>query len=148
MKLFTLMTLLMSSLAATAFAKSEKMNAIFMEAKDLKWEAAPVPGISMATVEGDPMKGSHHAFHKFNAGVSVPQHYHSADAFVTVLAGTLIVTVDNVERRLPSGSFYILKNKQAHSTMCAAPSECLLMVEAKGKWDVVPEKQNTIGSTK
>lgn len=148
MKPFFLMVLLASCLPVTAFAKSEKMNAIFMEAKDLKWEAAPVPGVSMATVEGDPQKGHHHAFHKFNAGVSVPQHYHSADSFITVLAGTLVVTVENVEYRLPSGSFYILKNKQPHTTVCSAPSECLLMVEAKGKWDVVPEKTNTIGSTK
>lgn len=147
MKLFSLITILVSSLAVTAFAKSNKMSSVFMEAKDLKWEAAPVPGISMATVDGNPSKGAHHAFHKFNAGVSVPLHHHSADSYVTVLAGTLVVTMDGVEHRLTSGSFYTLKNKEPHTTMCAAPAECLLLVDARGKWDVVPEKQSTIGST-
>lgn len=146
MKFISLTTILISIFSVTAFAKSEKINAVFMEAKDLKWEAAPIPGISMSVVEGDPAKGAHHAFHKFNAGVSVPLHHHSADSYVTVLAGTLVVTVDNVEHRLPTGSFYTLKNKQPHTTMCAAPAECLLLVDARGKWDVVNERQNTIGS--
>lgn len=142
----SLFTYSVSVIAMSTVAQAAKMQSVFMEAKNLKWEASPVPGISMAVVEGDPAKGNHHALHKFNAGVSVPLHHHTADSHVTVLAGTLVVTLNGVEHRLNTGSFYSLKNKERHTTQCAPPSECLLLVDARGKWDVIQEQKETISS--
>lgn len=155
MKRISLITILLTLFSFTAAAKdaakmeTSKMNttksmanAVFMEAKDIKWQAvAEFPGLQIAVVEGDSAKGAHHSFMKFDAGFSTPLHHHTADNFVTVIKGDFVLTVDGVERRLSPGSFFSFKKKQPHATMCAAGSECIIFVDARGKWDTVPEKK-------
>lgn len=141
MKRTAVLTILITMFSLTALAKSDVPNAIFIEAKDIQWEAiAELPGVSMANVEGS-AKGSHHAFMKFNAGFSSPMHHHTADHYATVVAGTMVITVDGEEHRLPPGSFFALKKKQAHATMCAAGAECIISTDVRGKWDVVTAKK-------
>lgn len=146
MKRISLITILLTvfSITATAkdAAKSTASNAVFMEAKDIKWEAvADFPGLQMAVVEGNSTKGAHHSFMKFDAGFSAPMHHHTPDTFVTVIKGDFVLTVDGVEHRLSPGSYFSFKKKQPHATMCAAGSECIIFVDARGKWDTIPEKK-------
>jgi len=154
MKRISLITIVLTVFSFTAAAKDAakdtmKMNAakatanaVFMEAKDIKWEAvAEFPGLSMAVVEGDATKGAHHSFMKFDAGFTAPMHHHTPNTFVTVIKGDFVLTVDGVEHRLSPGSFFSFKKKQPHATMCAAGSECIIFVDARGKWDTVPEKK-------
>lgn len=146
----------LSLLAATAYGKgkadmkmkaSKAPNAVIIEAKDIKWTSAEgFQGVNTAVIEGDATKGSHHAYMKFDSGFSAPLHHHSSDHFVSVITGTVILTVDGVERRLPAGSYFAFTNKKPHITSCAPGAECLLFTDVRGKWDVVPEKTNTIGS--
>ena len=150
------MIVALSLLAATAYGKgktdtSAKMNkasdAVIIEAKDMKWtETEGLKGVQSSVIEGDSAKGPHHAFMKLSSGFTAPVHHHTADHFVSVITGTVILTVDGIEHRLPAGSYFSLRNKKAHATACAEGSECLLFNDARGKWDTVPEQQNTIGS--
>ena len=136
-----LITVLFSILSVTAFAAT-KSNAVFLEAKDIKWvPVADFPGVYTSTIDGDSAKGPHHSFMKFDAGFAAPLHHHTSDHSVTVVAGTLILTVDGVEHRLPQGSFFSFKKKQPHMTSCAPGAECILFTDVRGKWDVVPEKK-------
>lgn len=155
MKRISLITILLTMFSFAAAAKdaakmdTSKMNptkatanAVFMEAKDIKWEAvAEHPGLYMAVVEGDSTKGAHHSFMKFDAGFSAPMHHHTPDTFVTVIKGDFVLTVDGIEHRLSPGSFFSFKKKQPHATMCATGSECIIFVDARGKWDTVLEKK-------
>lgn len=93
-----------------------------------------------ATVEGDASKGAHHAFMKFDAGFAAPLHHHSADHYVTVISGTLVLNTDGVDHQLPAGSYFSFKNKGTHTTNCAAGAECVIFSDVRGKWDVVPAK--------
>lgn len=150
-----IMIIALSLLAATAYGKgkadmkmkSKGAEAVIIEAKDMKWTAVEgFQGVQTSVIEGDATKGSHHAYMKFDSGFSAPLHHHSSDHFVTVITGTVILNVDGMERRLPPGSFFSFKNKKMHTTACAPGTECLLFTDVRGKWDVVPEKTNTIGS--
>ena len=142
MKRISLLTILFSLTAATAFAKMSDSSAMMMNAKDLKWTAAPdTPGVQVAVVEGDMKKGNHHAMHKFDAGLTVPMHHHSSVTYGTVVAGTLIVTLDGTEYRLPPGSFFTYKKNMPHATACAPGAECILSLDVRGKWDVLMEKK-------
>ena len=78
---------------------------------------------------------------KFDAGFAAPLHHHSSDHFVTVVSGTLILTVDGKEQRLPAGSFFSFKSKKTHTTACAQGADCVLFADVRGKWDVIPEKK-------
>lgn len=141
MKRISLITILITVFSFGAFAKMKDSNAMFMDVKDMKWTAVPeTPGIQVSVVEGDLKKGNHHAMHKFAAGVTVPMHHHTAVTYATVVAGTMIITMDGTEYRLSPGSFFTYKNKQKHTTACAEGAECILSVDVRGKWDVIMDK--------
>jgi quercetin dioxygenase-like cupin family protein len=130
-----------------AATKSKASDAVIIEAKDIKW--SPVEGfagVQSSTIEGDAAKGAHHSFMKFDAGFAAPLHTHTADHYVTVVAGTVILNVDGIEHRLPVGSYFAFKNKKAHTTTCMAGAECILFTDVRGKWDVTPVKESTISS--
>jgi quercetin dioxygenase-like cupin family protein len=117
-------------------------NAVFAPAGELKWNDVPdSKGVQLAVVQGDPAKGASHFFIKFAPGFSAPVHHHSADHFVTVVKGTLVLAVDGKEQKLPAGSYFAFSKKKPHATRCEAGAECVLAVDARGKWDVVPQKK-------
>lgn len=143
MKQLSIITILISLLSVNAFAKSNmsNSNAMLIEAKDITWQAqAGFPGSYTWIAEGNQQK-AHHAMHKFDAGFEAPLHHHSADSYGTVVKGTIILTVDDKEYRLSPGSFFSFKNKQPHKTACATGSECIMSLDVRGKWDIVPEKK-------
>lgn len=142
MKNTILLSLVLPVCGSVAFAKPKAPSAAFVEAKDIHWAAVPgMDGVQMATVEGNAEKGAHHTFMKFDSGFAAPLHHHTSDHFVTVVSGTLTLTVDGKEHKLPAGSFFSFKNRGAHTTACGSESDCVLLVDGRGKWDVVPEKK-------
>ena len=128
--------------AADPAAKAAKGGAaVLVPATNVQWSAVPgMTGIQIAPVDGDPNKGPSHFFLKFTGGFAAPLHHHSAEHFVTVVAGTLVLTVDGKEQKLPPGSFFTFAGKKPHATSCAAGADCVLSMDVRGKWDVVPEE--------
>lgn len=117
-----------------------KRGAVFQPATELKWNDVPeFQGLKMAVVEGDPAKGPSHFFIRFDPGFTAPRHHHTSDHHVTVVSGTVVLTTEEGEKRLPPGSFFSFTGKTKHATRCEAKSECVLAIDARGKWDVVPE---------
>ena len=108
---------------------------------DLKWTNAGIPGVSTAAVEGDMKKGASHFYLKYAAGLSTPVHHHSPDHYVTTVSGNLVLLVDGKEQRLTPGSFFAFTGKAPHAARCDGSQDCVMFVDARGAWDVVPEKQ-------
>src|SRR5215475_1811853 len=76
----------------------------------LKWvEPAPLPGTSMAVVQGDPGKDGLFVYRlRMPAGYRIPPHLHKASENVTVLAGVFFIGLgekfDQAKgQQLPSG---------------------------------------------
>ena len=136
------MTLSVTALAPYAIAKDTKGGtAVLIPAGDLKWaDVAGFPGVKMAVVEGDPGKGPAHFMIKFTGGFAAPLHHHSSDHHGVVIAGTVLLTVDGKENKLPAGSYFSFKGKKQHVTKCEAGADCLIALDSRGKWDVVPEE--------
>ena len=115
-------------------------GALIVPASDLKWTDVPeMAGVQMAAVDGDPLKGPSHFLVKFVGGFVAPVHHHTSNHSVTVVAGTLVLTVDGKEQKLPAGSFFSFSKKTKHATSCAAGADCVLSIDSRGKWDVVVE---------
>lgn len=139
--LTTVLALSTSAFADKAAAPAPAGAAVLTPAADLKFADVPgFPGVKLATADGDPGKGPAHFFLKFVAGFSAPLHHHSADHFVTVVSGTLVLNVDGKDVKLPPGSFFALTKSKPHKTACAAGADCVLAMDARDKWDVVPEQ--------
>lgn len=118
-----------------------KPGAKLVGSGELKWADVPgMAGVHMAVADGDPAKGASHFFLKFDKGFTAPVHHHSADHYGIVVAGTLVLTVDGKESKLPAGSYFSFTGKKPHATACDAAADCILQIDARGKWDVVPAK--------
>ena len=117
-------------------------NAVLMPPGEIKWQDVPnAKGVQIAALQGDPSKGASHFFLKFAPGFSAPMHHHSANHYGAVVSGTMVLTVDGQDRKLPAGSYFAFTGKKPHATRCEAGAECVLSMDARGKWDVVQQKK-------
>lgn len=114
-------------------------KAVSTKAADLKWTGAGIPGVSTAVVDGDMAKGPSHFFLKYDAGLVTPVHHHSPDHYATTVSGSLVLVADGKEQRLPPGSFFAFTGKAAHAARCEGSEACVMFIDARGAWDVVPE---------
>jgi quercetin dioxygenase-like cupin family protein len=124
---------------ASAKGVKEGGHAVLTPAAEVKWADVPgFPGVQMAVLGGNPGKGPHHSMLKFAGGFSAPVHHHSSDHYGTVVSGTLVLVVDGKDNKLPSGSYFAFTGKAKHATRCEAGADCVVAIDARGKWDVVP----------
>jgi quercetin dioxygenase-like cupin family protein len=107
---------------------------------DLEWSDAGIPGVRTAAVEGDMAKGPSHFYLSYPAGFVAPRHHHSPDHYVTTLSGSLVLVVEGRDVRLAPGSFFAFTGKAAHAVRCEGTEACVMFIDARGAWDVVPEK--------
>lgn len=135
-------TLTLSALAAEQAAPPmhAASAAVLMSATDLKWnDVLDFPGVKTAVVHGDPGTGPAHFFMKLPAGFSAGMHFHNPDHWVAVVSGTLILKPEGeAEKRLPAGSGFGFTGKKKHTTKCAEGADCVLFIDARSKWDVIP----------
>ncbi len=137
-------TLAFVGVALVSTTARAKPGANLSPASNLKWSPVPgMTGIQMAVVDGDPAKGASHFFVKFDKGFAVAEHHHNADHYTTVISGTMVLTVDNQESKLGPGSYFSFTGKKPHATRCDPTADCVLMIDARGKWDVIPAKSDT-----
>jgi quercetin dioxygenase-like cupin family protein len=130
------------SVAATALALTQgDGKAVVVPKAELKWTDAGVPGVSIAVVDGDTAKGPSHFFLKYPVGLTTPLHHHSADHYVTTLSGTLLLTAGGKEHKLTPGSYFALLGKEPHVAKVDGKEPCVMFIDARGPWDVVPDKQ-------
>lgn len=106
----------------------------------IQWSDAGVPGVSIAPVQGDMKKGASHFYLRYGTGFVAPPHHHSPDHYVTVVSGTVLLTVDGKETRLTPGSYFELTGKAVHSAKVEGDQPCVMFVDARGPWDLVLEK--------
>ena len=126
--------------AADPAAAGSAGKAVVTPKADVHWKPGSIPGVSTAAVQGDMEKGASHFYLKYAAGFSAPLHHHSADHYVTTVSGNLVLVVDGKESRLPPGSFFSLTGKKPHATRCEGSEDCVMFIDARGPWDVVPER--------
>jgi quercetin dioxygenase-like cupin family protein len=129
-------------IVSAARVSAHGAGSVLVPASDIKFVDVPgMAGVQLAQVEGDPGKGPAHFFLKFAGGFKAPLHHHTANHSGTVVAGTLVLTVGGQEQKLPPGSFFAFSDKAPHATGCEAGADCILAMDARGKWDVVVEKE-------
>jgi len=108
---------------------------------DLKWTEAGIPGVRTAAVGGDMAKGPSHFYLRYSAGLVTPVHHHSPDHYATTVSGSLVLVLDGNEHRLPPGSYFAFTGKARHAARCEGIEDCVMFIDARGPWDVVPEKK-------
>lgn len=113
---------------------------VIKPAGELKWADGGAPGVSTASVDGDLAKGASRFYLRYASGFVAPLHHHTPDHALTTVTGTLVLIVDGKEHRLPPGSYVSLKKKALHAARCEAGADCVMFVDARGRWDAVIKK--------
>lgn len=138
------LALLCGLMAVSPLARADDFattGAILVVPADLKWVENPSrPGAWQAVVEGDPKVGPSHFFLKYAKNFDGGPHHHTSDHGGYVLTGTVLLTVDGKETRLPPGSFFWIKGGKVHSVRCEA--ECIQAIDVRGKWDAIPDPKH------
>jgi quercetin dioxygenase-like cupin family protein len=58
-----------------------------------------------------------------------------------LVSGNLVLTAGGKESRLAPGSYFSCKDKAAHGARCEGAQDCVMFIDARGRWDVVLEKK-------
>ena len=128
-----------AALAALGRAQAAELPVATPKAS-LKWAEAGIPGVKTSVVQGDMAKGPSHFYLKYPAGFTAPRHHHTPDHYATTVAGQLVLVVDGKDQRLAPGSYFAFTDKAVHPARCEGSEDCVMFIDARGPWDVVPDK--------
>ena len=122
-------------------ASTSAKDPVFIPSADLKWvdlDPKGAPGVKIVDLWGDHTKGAYGAYLKLPAGFVVPLHTHTYDMHVTFISGTYLQTPEGKpEVRLGPGSYMMQPGgNYRHITGCDKSSDCVLLVESKGPFDL------------
>lgn len=119
----------------------DKKEAVFFSVDKAKFKEM-AKGASMAVVWGDPEKGAHRAYVKFEPGADFPLHTHSSALRIVVIKGAYIFRPEKgEERRVGPGCYIETQPGERHASGGDATEGALFYQESAGKFDLVPVEQ-------
>ena len=125
---------------AKSAPKPAASRLVVMPATDMKWtDLDPgAPGVKVADLWGNHANGAYGALFKLPAGFAAPLHTHTYDMKVVIVSGTYIQAPEGKpEFRLGPGSYFMQPGgNYRHTTTCDAASDCVFLVESRGKFDL------------
>ena len=114
-------------------------SALVVTNADLKWKDMG-NGVKAAPVSGDMEKGASRFFLKYPVGLVTPKHHHNPDHYVTVVSGTITLTVEGKAHKLGPGAYFALTKKASHTAKVEGNEDAVFFIQADGPWNVVMEK--------
>lgn len=127
-------------ISAAAFGQGQKDEVIYAMADQVTFKESPFPGVSMATVWGDPDKGPHGQFTKFAPGFDAGTHTHSSTLSLLVLKGAYIYRDEAGEKRVEAGGFIRIPAGHKHWSGGDPAEGALFYEEGDGKFDKIDAK--------
>jgi quercetin dioxygenase-like cupin family protein len=133
-------------LLATAFGQAPKASSshtksvIYVAADKATFKPVPTGGVAMATIWGDPAKGAHGTFTKFDPGYDAGMHTHTSDISIVVIKGAYLYKDDAGEKRVGPGDFLRVPGGHKHWSGGDKAEGALFYEESSGKFDSIPAK--------
>jgi mannose-6-phosphate isomerase-like protein (cupin superfamily) len=137
----TLIAVIAAALFSAAFVYAgEAGKSVVLSKADLKWKAMGNSGVAAAPVSGDMEKGPCRFFLKYPVGLVTPMHHHTANHHVTIISGSITLTVGGKDYRLGPGAYFMLGDRAEHIAKVEGNEDAVFFIQAEGPWDVVMEK--------
>ena len=131
------MALSLSGLLLSAHAALAADSTVVTKA-ELQWKDLG-NGVSAAPVSGDMQKGPSRFFLKYPVGLTTPRHHHDADHYVTLISGSVTLTVEGKEHKLGPGDYFALTHKVPHVAKVEGNEPAIFFIQADSPWNVVME---------
>jgi len=106
--------------------------------KEAKFSPAKTPhseGVQQAPIAADPAPGGSIGYAKYAPGAGIPEHWHSATEYSTVLSGSMRLKLAGKMYELGPGSYWVAPPKTPHQLVCIGPGECLTQTRRAGPVD-------------
>jgi quercetin dioxygenase-like cupin family protein len=121
-------------------SSKNKKNVIYVAAEQATFKQSPMAGVSMAVLWGDPDKGPHGTFTKFEPGYDARMHTHTSDVWLVVIKGAYLYKDDEGEKRVGPGDFIRIPGGHKHWSDGDKTEGTLFYQEGSGKFDLIPAK--------
>ena len=121
-------------------SSKNKKNVIYVAAEQATFKQSPMTGVSMAVLWGDPDKGPHGTFTKFEPGYDAGMHKHTSDVWLVVIKGAYLYKDDEGEQRVGPGDFIRIPGGHKHWSGGDKTEGTLFYQEGSGKFDLIVAK--------
>jgi quercetin dioxygenase-like cupin family protein len=125
--------------AQTESAKNKK-PVIYVAAEQATFKQSPMAGVSMAVLWGDPDKGPHGTFTKFEPGYDAGMHTHTSDVWLVVIKGAYLYKDEAGEKRVGPGDFIRIPGGHKHWSGGDKTEGALFYQEGSAKFDLIVAK--------
>ncbi len=112
---------------------------LFVSADQAKFSSMS-PGVSMATIWGNPDTEAHATFTKFAPGFDAGMHTHTNDTWIVVVKGAYLYKDEAGEKRVGPGCFIRVPGGHKHWSGGDKKEGALFYEEGSGKFDLIPVK--------
>jgi quercetin dioxygenase-like cupin family protein len=126
--------------AQKASTSTHTKNVIYVAADNATFKQLAMGGASMAILWGDPDKGVHGTFTKFEPGYDAGMHTHTNDVWLVVIKGAYLYKDEGGEKRVGPGDFLRVPGGHKHWSGGDKTEGALFYEEASGKFDLIPAK--------
>jgi quercetin dioxygenase-like cupin family protein len=126
--------------AQKASTGASMKNVIYAAPDSAAFKPTPGGGSSMAMLWGDPDKGVHATFTKFEPGFDAGMHTHTSDVWIVGIKGAYLYKDEAGEKRVGPGDFLRIPGGHKHWSGGDKTDGALFYEEASGKFDLIPAK--------
>ena len=130
---------IVAALLGAAQAQKNK-QVIYVSSAQATYKTSPMGGVSMQVLRGDPDKGPHATFTKFDPGYDAGMHTHTNDVSLVVIKGAYLYKDEAGEKRVGPGEFLLVPGGHKHWSGGDKTEGALFYEEASGKFDSIPAK--------
>jgi mannose-6-phosphate isomerase-like protein (cupin superfamily) len=139
-------SLIVSAVAALAVVAAlvsvveAQKKVIYVSSGKATYKASPMGGVSQQVLAGDPNKGPHATFSKFDPGYDAGMHSHTNDVSLVVIKGAYLYKDEAGEKRVGPGEYLFVPGGHKHWSGGDKTEGALFYEEGSGKFDVIPAK--------
>jgi quercetin dioxygenase-like cupin family protein len=120
---------------------SNRKKVIYVAAGGATYKQMPTEKASMAVLWGDPDKGVHGTFTKFEPGFDAGMHTHTSDVWIVGIKGAYLYKDEAGEKRVGPGDFLRVPGGHKHWSGGDKAEGAVFYEEASGKFDTLPAKE-------
>src|ERR1700730_9128466 len=113
---------------------------IYASSAKATYKPMPTGGASMDVLAGDPEKGAHRTFTKFDPGYAAGIHSHTNDVSIVGIKGAYLYKDEAGEKRVGPGEFLFVPGGHKHWSGGDKAEGAVFYEEGSGKFDVIPAK--------
>jgi quercetin dioxygenase-like cupin family protein len=126
--------------AQKASTSNTTKNVIYVAADSATFKQSPAGGVSLATLWGDPDRGAHGTYTKFDPGYDAGMHTHTSDVWIVVVKGAYLYKDEAGDKRVGPGDFLRVPGGHKHWSGGDKTEGALFYEEGSGKFDLKPAK--------